>query len=52
MLSPAAGPSCAPSTVSAGGFAVKKPKAAGAAALSMLPFGFVAWNFAPSDMRM
>src|SRR5229473_1408356 len=45
-------PSWLPSTVIAGGVAVRNPKAAGAAALSVLPLGLVAWNFAPSASLM
>ena len=45
-------PSWLPLTVIAGGVAVRKPKAAGAAAESVLPEGLVAWNLAPSDIRM
>src|SRR6266851_3098633 len=44
-------PSWLPSTVIAGGLTVRNPKAAGAAAVSVLPVGLVAWNFAPSDSR-
>src|SRR6266478_248288 len=44
-------PSWLPSTVIAGGVAVRKPNAAGAAAVSVLPLGLVAWNFDPSDSR-
>ncbi len=47
---PGSGPSVLPLTVIAAGFAVIKPKAAGGAALSVLPLGLVAWNRAPSDI--
>ena len=47
---PGTGPSVLPLTVIADGLAVRKPNAAGGAALRVLPPGLVAWNFAPSDI--
>jgi hypothetical protein len=32
------------------GLAFRKPKATGGAALKVLPSGWVAWNFTPSDI--
>ena len=43
-------PSVLPLTEILAGLAFRKPKATGRAALKVLPSGWVAWNFAPSDI--